>query len=136
MSSPPSARTRTVARIAAPLLFMGCGVFEVVSLALGRQWPGFIDELRVGFGLFNAALWFASALILALGTRKALYVPVLGALMLLTVPFVARAAGSPRELVYLAVMPLVIVFEAMDIRSVLGIARTGEGVRAAVPATA
>jgi hypothetical protein len=136
MTSKSSARVHTVARLGAPLLFLGCAAYEVVSVASGQSWPGFLQDVRLGFGLLDAALWLASAAILALGTRKALYVPVYGALMLLSEAVIARAAGSARELVYLAVLPLVVAFESIDIKHALGIDRARAEVAHYVPATA
>jgi hypothetical protein len=136
MTSRRPARAHLVARLGAPLLFLGCAALEVVSLASGQSWRGFLPDFRLGLGVLDAALWLASAAILALGTTKALYVPVYGALMLLSEAVVARAAGSPRELVYLAVLPLVVAFESIDIKHVLGIDRADAEPSPFVPATA
>lgn len=127
--------SRSIARYGGPLLFVACAAYEIVWIALGHEWPGFVPSVRVGIGLMNVALWLASAAVLALRTSKALWVPVYGAFMLLTEAIVARASGSQRELVYLAVFPVIVVLETIDIREVLGIER--EYVHgAAVPVTA
>jgi hypothetical protein len=120
-----TSRTLTVVKIGAPALFLGCAAYELVSIALGHTWPQYVSEVRDGLGVLAAALWIASAVVLALGTRKALYVPVFGAFMILTHAFVARAGGSTRELVYLAVFPFIVALETADIRLALGKARLG-----------
>lgn len=126
---------RAMALFGAPLLFGACAAYAFVSIALHRVWPGFVWELRVGFGLVDAALWLASAVILGMRTKKALWVPVLGAFMLLAESTVARAGGSVRELVYLGVLPLIVALESVDIKHVLGIDRE-ETTLGAVPVTA
>lgn len=115
--------SRSMARFGAPFLFVACAAYEVISIALGKTWPGFTQEMRVGAGLVAAALWVASAVVLAIETRKALYLPVFGAFMLVTLAFTARAGGSARELVYLAVFPLVVLLQTIDIKALLGIDR-------------
>lgn len=126
---------RGLAQLGAPLLFVACAAYEVVSIALHRVWPGFDQGLRVGFGLTSAALWLASAVVLGLRTKKALWVPVFGAFMLLAESTTARAAGSVHELVYLGVLPVIAVLESIDIKWVLGIGREAMPATAA-PATA
>lgn len=126
---------RGLALFGAPLLFVACATYEILSIALHRVWPGFDQGLRVGLGLTAAALWLASAVVLGTRTTKALWVPVFGAFMLLVESTTARAGGSAHELVYLGVLPVIVVLESIDIKWVLGIDREEMPV-SAVPATA
>ncbi len=118
--------SRLMARVAAPVLFAGCAAIEITRVVIRRPWLGFnaVDSNVVGLAL--ATLWLASAVVLATGTRKALYVVIVGSFALLAHGVVTRAGGSTLGLVYLGLAPLVVLLERVALGSKLVWGRTAE----------
>ena len=99
------------ARIAAPVLFVACAADEIARVVLGRPWAGFVPAASNVVGLGLAAVWLASAVMVARNATKALYVVVVGSFALLAHAVITRAAGSTLGLVYLGVAPVVVLLE-------------------------
>ena len=108
------------ARLAAPLLFVACAGVEIVRIAL-HQWPqGLVPGFSHAVGLALAVLWCASAVVVALGTKSAVYVPLFGSLLLLAWGVVMRSAGSDLGILYMAAAPVITVLERVAFAGALG----------------
>jgi hypothetical protein len=95
-------------------------VVEVVRIALHQSAQGLVPSFSHGVGLLLAVLWCASAVVVALGTKSAVYVPLFGSLMLLTWGVVMCAAGSSLGIVYMAAAPVITVLERVAFAGALG----------------
>jgi hypothetical protein len=109
-----------MARRAAPALFLGCAAVEVVRTILHQSPQGLVPSFSSALGLLLAVLWCASAVVVALGMKSAIEVPIFGTLLLLTWGVVMRSAGSQLAILYIAVSPIITVLERVAFAGALG----------------